>query len=1376
MTKLVGGAHTIQVGNLTDGGLGALPTITDAVIIDGTSEPSFTTTPIVVLDGTSAGVNIDGLVLGAGSGGSTIRGLVINKFGGSGIEINGSDGNTIVGNFIGTDVTGALDLGNSASGLYILSAKNNTIGGTTTADRNVISGNQGSGILRQGSSGNNAIRGNYIGTDVTGTLDVGNSQNGIGVSGSGALTIGGTVAGAGNVISGNSQDGIAIGAGANGVTIQGNRVGTNATGTTTLANGGDGVAVNADNTQIGGTTALVRNLISGNAGDGLQLSGDSNTVQGNYIGVDVAGSGLLSNNLQGIRVTFNADNNTIGGTTAGARNIISGNGEDGIRLDNATNTMIQGNYIGLNAAGTAALGNSQEGINLLNTTTNTSIGGTLAGAANVISGNAGEGLIIGGASAGTVVQQNRIGTNAAGTGALGNASNGILITADGITIGGTSASARNVISGNILDGINLVSAAGTVIQGNYIGTDITGTMDLGNLEEGISVFTSTNTVIGGTALGAGNVIAGNSRSGIYDNASSGTTIRGNTIGVDAMGTATLTNGHHGVSLWVTSSATVGGTGAQDHNVIGGNTLQGILLFGNGGHTVQGNYIGTDVTGTLDLGNLNHGIVASTSSDHNVIGGTGADEGNTIAFNSDGIAIGTIGNLISGNVIYANDALGIDLAPDGVTANDADDSDSGANNLQNFPVLSTAATTGTQIAIQGVLTSTASTAFRLEFFASTTADGSGHGEAERTLGPRTVTTAATGIATFTFMFNHPVANGEFVTATATNLATNDTLEFALNIVAVAGLDSDGDGVLDLVEDRNLDGDSNPATGPPLDTDGDGTLDYLDTDDDGDGMLTASEDLNGNGDPTDDDSDGDGIPNYLDPDGTGMGPGDSDMDGVADDVECPSGPPCTDSDGDGIPNYNDPDHNTLVQQLTMKAGIDPMGVWLTWSTGFEVDNIGFRVYREVAGKRVPVTPSLIAGSAFIAGPGTALPAGHSYAWQDAAGLASDVYWLQDIDLQGQLTWHGPVSPQFASSIPGVPTPSPLLARLGQGRQVQTRPTATRPRIVPPRADVPTLRAPDSPPAWENAALSPAERQLALVASPAVIVTIDAPGWYRVHQTDLVQAGFAPDIDTRYLRLFALGVEQSLYVRGETLEFYAEGLDTLWTDTQRYWLAVGTQPGARVRQAESSGQAPTGPTAFPFAVTHRERTVYVPAVRNGSAENFFGAVLRDQPVAQVLLLQGLAPRAPGEASLTIALQSVSPEPHEIRVEVNGHNARHLRVEAQAHHVGTFAIPQSWLTPGANVITLHPLQPETTLSLVDHIALTYWRTYTAHQDQLRSTVPAMRDVTLDGFTDATIRVFDITPPTVVTELLGPVTQHGAHYRITVTPTGAGERQLLAL
>ena len=807
LDALVSGAHTIDV-------LSALPDITDAVIIDGTSEPDFGSTPIIELDGSSAG-SVDGLRLTSGSDGSTIRSLVINQFGSQGIEINNSDGNTIAGNYIGTDVAGTVDLGNGSAGIYIFSAQNNTIGGTTAADRNVISGNQGSGILRQGSNGGNLIQGNYIGTDATGALDLGNTQNGIAFAGSGADTIGGTVAGAGNVISGNNMDGISIGAGADGVTIQGNHIGTNAAGTGAVANTGDGISLSSDTNQIGGTTALSRNVISGNTGDGLQIAGDSNIVEGNYIGTNAAGTAFLGNGLQGIFVTSNVDGNTIGGTVAGAGNIISGNDEDGIRLDNATNTTIQGNYVGLNAAGTAAIGNSQEGINLLNTTTGTTIGGTMAGAGNVVSGNAGEGILIGGSSTGTVVQGNYIGTDAAGTADVGNASSGINISADGITVGGTNSSAQNIISGNAQDGITISGASNTVIQGNSIGTDVTGTVDLGNSDEGIELVSATNTTIGGSVVDARNVIAGNTAAGIRDDGSSGTTIQGNYIGVDSTGTATLANSQ-GIQTWGGSSnGVIGGSGANEGNVIGGNTNQGILLYSSSGYTVQGNYIGTESTGTQDLGNLGNGIVLSTSSTNHLIGGTGVGEGNVIAFNDlDGIAVSgssATGNSFLGNQVYSNADLGIDLSGGtedgfGVTANDVGDADTGANNLQNYPVLTAAdIESASAVTIIGSLNSMASTDFRIEFFRNTVGtgqDGSGYGEGEDYLGFVNVTTDGSGNATISTTLSAAVVSGEFITATATvDLGGGnygETSEFGLNVVAAA--DNDVPVITNLASDN------------------------------------------------------------------------------------------------------------------------------------------------------------------------------------------------------------------------------------------------------------------------------------------------------------------------------------------------------------------------------------------------------------------------------------------------------------------------------------------------------------------------------------------------------------------------------------------------
>ena len=285
-----GGVQTIAPGS-------ALPTITDPVVIDGTTQPGFVGSPIIELDGSGAGTSANGLYITAGS--STVKGLVINRFMkttglgvGNGIRLDTVGGNTIEGNYIGTDVTGTVDLGNDATGVLILNAPNNTIGGTTAAARNVIAGNDIQDVqISVSGATDNVVEGNYIGTDVTGTIDlavgVGNPGTaGVGISGSANNIIGGTTAGARNIIAGRVDISRSD---ATGNVVQGNYIGTDVTGTVNLA-GVAGVLIffGASNNTIGGTTPGARNIISG--GSGIDIRGSDNVVQGNYIGTDVTGT------------------------------------------------------------------------------------------------------------------------------------------------------------------------------------------------------------------------------------------------------------------------------------------------------------------------------------------------------------------------------------------------------------------------------------------------------------------------------------------------------------------------------------------------------------------------------------------------------------------------------------------------------------------------------------------------------------------------------------------------------------------------------------------------------------------------------------------------------------------------------------------------------------------------------------------------------------------------------------------------------------------------------------------------------------------------------------------------------------------------------
>jgi CSLREA domain-containing protein len=333
------GPHTIRP-------LSALPAVTDAVILDGTTQPGFAGTPIVELDGSAAGSS-RGLDISAG--GSTIRGLVINRFALDGIYLSGAGGNTISGNYVGTDIAGAAALGNGLSGVACDNTPGNTIGGTEPGAGNVISANASCGVYLGGSlASGNVVLGNFVGTDASGSSAIGNGWNGVWVLNAPRNTIGGTVIGSGNLVSGNTTDGIAIQGGtADGNVVQGNRIGTNAVGDAGLPNHHNGVFVldGASRNTIGGDEPAASNVVAYNSQWGVVMyvieEEGRTSVRGNEIrrntesglrvdmadGTLVQGNTITENGSNGVEVINNSQRVTI------TRNLIYGNGAEDIDLN-----------------------------------------------------------------------------------------------------------------------------------------------------------------------------------------------------------------------------------------------------------------------------------------------------------------------------------------------------------------------------------------------------------------------------------------------------------------------------------------------------------------------------------------------------------------------------------------------------------------------------------------------------------------------------------------------------------------------------------------------------------------------------------------------------------------------------------------------------------------------------------------------------------------------------------------------------------------------------------------------------------------------------------------------------------------------------------
>ena len=527
--------------------------------------------------------------------------------------------------------------------------------------------------------------------------------------------------------------------------VQGNFLGVNAVGTAALPNR-NGVIIEAGSTgNVIGTDgdgvndAAEGNIISGsNARFGVEINGiltTGNRVAGNFIGTDITGT-LPLPNLDGVEIDGGASGNIIGTNGDGTsdaleRNIISGNGGDGVVVQEGSDNRVSGNFIGTDASGTAALGNSGAGVDIAQ------------GTGNII------------------------GTNG-----------------DGVD----DAAERNVISGNQLGVV--INSDNNRVSGNFIGTDVSGMVALGNGGSGVVITQGTGNIIGTNGDGVSddlerNIISANSNAGITIGGN-GNRVSGNFIGTNASGTATLGAPLFGILITQAADNIIGtnGDGVSDGlegNLISGRRIgTGVNIAGSlsTGNRIAGNLIGTDLTGTQPLP-FESGVVISGGASGNIIGANGdgsgdAAEGNIIAFNSlVGVAIigdDSTGNRVSRNSIFANGNLGgIDLGGDGPSPNQPTNPVPGPNHLQNFPII-TAATSTT---VSGTLNSTPGRTFVLEFFAG--AEPSGEGRTF--LGTTTIATDAAGDAAFTATPVSAIPAGQFVTATATDTTTGDTSEFS-----------------------------------------------------------------------------------------------------------------------------------------------------------------------------------------------------------------------------------------------------------------------------------------------------------------------------------------------------------------------------------------------------------------------------------------------------------------------------------------------------------------------------------------------------------------------------------------------------------------------
>jgi hypothetical protein len=572
------GGNTLEELNLISGnglrGVNIVGAGTDGNLVDNNHIG-------VTLDFAALGNAGDGVYIGSGAQSNVVGSGPGNLITGNlenGVQITGTNtlSNTVARNSIGAEQVTHPDVGNGKSGVFIGGGAGNTlVGGDADADQgNLISGNGVDGVLISGDTAYNIVSGNRIGVDSGGTVALGNAYHGV-----------------------------ILGLGAHH-----NRIG--------------GV-----NTMPGGACSGECNLISGNHLSGIVIAGETtqnNTVLGNYIGTDASGTSALANEGRGISIT-SAKYNTIGGEAPEVGNLISGNDMDGVAIFRISSydayNVISGNIIGLNASGTSDVSNGGSGVSIDGSNHNR-IGGETSAGGNTISGNGECGVKITHGSLSNELRFNRIGTSQSEMVALANASHGVLVElgSQENLIGGADDSGGNIISGNLGDGVRLqdTDTQNNQVLGNLIGSQSHTFSDLGNTGNGVTIRSgaSENTVAGhnylvynsyGVVLDedgtlnnviTANWIADSDFSGVYI----GGGAKANTIGPENMIRSNLADG-------VVIESAVTYANVVTRNAIGENAAAGINLESGANHDIQppviaaiaGNALSVQISGTSCAG-------------------------------------------------------------------------------------------------------------------------------------------------------------------------------------------------------------------------------------------------------------------------------------------------------------------------------------------------------------------------------------------------------------------------------------------------------------------------------------------------------------------------------------------------------------------------------------------------------------------------------------------------------------------------------------------------------------------------------------------------------------------------------------------------------
>ena len=430
-------------------------------------------------------------------------------------------------------------------------------------------------------------------------------------------------------------------------------------------------------------------------------------------------------------------------------------------------------------------------------------------------------------------------------------------------------------------------------------------------------------------------------------------------------------------------------------------------------------------------------------------------------------------------------------------------------------------------------------------------------------------------------------------------------------------------------------------------------------------------------------------------------------------------------------------TLVKMLTMDGVQNRNGVTVTWQTSYETDNLGFYVWRESAdGTKTKLNDHIITGSALFTK--KTATSSRSYRFHDAkppAGFSQ--YYIEDVDLKGVRTMHGPITPRVGGSDAGTSGPA-TDPDPGLGSEGGVFTTQAGMGVIP--------AAPSAPTATRTA------QQWIVANDKAAKLVITQSGWYRLKKSDLVAAGFDPGSNSHTIAVFADGIEVPLLVNdgpdgkldaNDTIEFYGTGVDTPTAGGHIYFVVTNKGKGIRLSTQGTAKAGTPAPASYPYTFSRTERFIYFAALTtNGDNDNFFGQFVSDWPVSESVTVTGIDPNA-ASAQLEVVLQGVTDNfDHVTSVVINGHEVGPIRFRGEVRNATTLPVPAAYLVDGENLITFTATGGWGDYSLVESVRITYPHTYHAENGALMFTVAGGTKVAVDGFASNDVQGVDLTDP----------------------------------